>query len=338
MAFEMMGEKWEGRLEYTEIIVEKEYPIGYITINRPEKRNAISLRKGATIPQLLQAFDDMRVDPEIRVFVLKGAGDNFCAGYDQSVMDEGVLSPGGKWPDALGWMEGVEQEPWTRYARGMSGDYSMPEGQSLRRRDYFWDYLWNNPKPVIAQVHSFCLGAGLQMANQCDIVFATPDAIFAYPPIRDGASVVLGILPPWLLGRRRAMEMALTGRCITAEEAYTCGLITRVVPADEIDEAVREEAMMIATVPPATNMFSKRAINNYYEGLGIEQAQNFGSALVMMTENSWVPGHYFDYFKLVREKGYTEGRKIHRAQFNYNDPVLNREVERLKAKKGKMQA
>ena len=129
--------------------------------------------------------------------------------------------------------------------------------------------------------------------------------------------------------------MALTGRTITAEEAYTCGLITRIVPEDKIDEAVREEAMMIATVPPATNMFSKRAINNYYEGLGIEQAQNFGGALVMMTENSWVPGHYFDYFKLVREKGYTEGRKIHRAQFNYNDPILNREVERLKAKKGK---
>jgi len=215
----------------------------------------------------------------------------------------------------------------------MSGDFSIPEGQPLRRRDYFRDLLWNNPKPSIALVRSFCLGAGLLMINQCDVVFATADAIFAYPPIRDGASVVLGIIPPWLLGRRRAMEMALTGRAITAEEAYNCGLITRVVSEDKIEEAVKEEAMMIATVPPATNMFSKRAINNYYENLGIEQAQNFGSALVMMTENSWVPGHYFDYFKLVREKGYTEGRKIHRAQFSYNDPVINREVERLRAKK-----
>lgn len=325
------------KLEYTDIIVDKKYPIGYITLNRPEKRNALSSAKGSTIEQLQQAFFEMRDDPEIRVFIIKGAGDCFCAGFDLGRYDEGIFKPVEEIPKAVEWVKNVQNEAWSRFSRKRGGDLSNPEAQSLgAHHSPFWEGLWENPKFSIAQVHSFCLGAGLWMANECDIVYSTPTAIFGYPPVRYGSSVVLGILPPWLLGRKKAMEMAATGKAITAEEAYNFGLINKIVPEDKIDDEVRKLAESIARVPPVTNMFSKRAINNYFENLGIEQANRFGRSLMEMMEQSNIPGHYFDFFDLVRRKGVTEAVKEQRGKWGYPDEVMEREIARLRQKRGKV--
>lgn len=313
------------KLEYTDIIVEKKPPIGYITINRPERRNAISTIPGGSVAQLDQAFIDMREDPEIRVFVVKGAGDCFCSGFFQQA--EQTTGLFGK--EAKGWMKDVAREPWARYAR----DKDNPESRSLAGGTMFSEGLWNNPKPSIAQVDSYCLGAGIWLINQCDIVYATPEAIFSYPPIRRGASIVLDILPPWLLGRRRTLWMALTGQAITAQEAYDSGLITKIVPRDKIEEEVWKIAESIARVPPNTNMFSKMAINNYYEGLGIEQARRLSSAFVNMTENSAAPGHYFEYYVNIEKMGFREANRIQMEKWGYTDEVQEKERARLKAKK-----
>ena len=322
----------EERLDYTDIIVEKQGPIGYITINHPEKRNALV---GGTIPQLSQACFEMRDDPEIRVFIIKGAGDNFCSGFYQAPTTESrILKPPETLPKAVEWVRPVKDEPWARYARDRGGAMSNPEGQSLTARDMFFDELWNNPTPSIALVDSFCLGAGLWIANQCDIVYATPNAIFSYPPIRRGASAVISILPPWLLGRRAVLWMALTGQAISAEEAYNCGLVTKVVPEDRIESEVNKLATSIARVPPATNMFSKRAVNNYFEGLGIVQAEKYAYALCVMTENSFVPGHYFDYYKKIDRLGFKEALKNQLETYGGFDEVQERERARLKTKKG----
>lgn len=321
------------RIEYTDLIIEKKYPLAYITINRPERRNAVTTFQGGTVEQIIQAADDMRVDPEIRVFILQGAGDCFCSGFDMSRYDENVWKAQESLPEDMQWMDKVRDEPWTRFVRTRSGDLSNPENTSLASRDMFGEALWNNPTPSIAKVDSFCLGAGMWMANDCDIVYATPEAVFAYPPIRYGASITGGILPPWLLGRRKVLYMALTGRFITAQDAYNCGLITDIVPRDKIDEAVREVAMSIAKVPPLTNMASKDAINAYYENLGKKEWLRYSSALCLMTENSAAPGHYFEFFETVRTKGFTQAYKEQREKWGYLDPVLDKEVIRLKAKK-----
>lgn len=323
----------EERLEYTDIIVEKKYPIGYITINRPEKRNALRVTADGTVRQLQQAGIDMREDSQIRVFVIKGTGDCFCAGFDMGTYDGGMFKEQESLPEHLKWVENIVDEPWTRYVRRF-GDLSNPEGVSLAVRDMFEEALWNNPKPAIAQVDSFCLGAGLWIINNCDVVYATPEAIFAYPPIRYGASITPAILPPWLLGRRQVMDMALTGKSITAAEAYNCGLITKIIPREEIEDEVRKEAESIAKVPPVTNMFSKMAINSYYEALPKKEFSRIAMAYVLMTENSDVPGHYFDFFRnRVFKKGFTEAYKDQRAKWGYPDPVLDREVARLRAQK-----
>ncbi len=320
------------RIEYTDLILEKKPPIGYITINRPEKRNALTTFKGGTVQQLGQAALDMRDDPEIRVFIVKGAGDCFCAGFDLGRYDEAMWKEQKDLPEVVKWVEAVKDEPWARYGR-VRGDLSNPEGGSLAPPDLFFEEYWNNPTPSIAMVHSYCLGAGLWLANSCDIVYAAPNAVFAYPPIRYGASVVLSILPPWLMGRRMNLWMALTGQYITAEEALNSNLITKLIPEDKLEEEAIKLATSIARVPPATNMFSKRAINNYFEGLGIQQAKRLGSAFVRITENSMVPGHYMDFFDKVRKHGLREGLRLQRENYGTPDSVMEQEMNRLKAKK-----
>lgn len=321
-----MGEE----LEYTDIIVEKKYPIGYITINRPERRNAVGTGKGETIQQIDQAALEMKDDREIKVFVIKGAGDCFCSGLFQRAPSEGGLfETKEELPKSVEWVKDVSREPWARYTP--RGDRSNPEGASLRRTEFFWDSFWNNPKPSIAQVHSYCLGAGLWLINVCDVVYATPTAIFSYPPIRRGASITMGILAPWLLGRRQTLFTALTGNAITAQEALNCGLITKIVPEDKMEEEVNKAATSIARVPPVTNMMSKLAINNYYEGLGIHEALRFSRALCMMTENSAVPGHYFDYYANIAKYGFREANRMQLEKHSFADDVIDRERARLKA-------
>ena len=232
--------------EYTDVIVEKKPPIGYIIINRPERRNAVGTEPGGTRDQICQAALEMKDDPEIRVFIVKGNGDCFCSGLYQTADQDGSLRSAPKpeeMPEATRWFTPeLGKEPWARY---IGRDRTLPEAGPLRRTPPYWDAFWNNPKPSIAQVHSYCLGAGLWLTNVCDVVYATPSAVFSYPPIRRGASVVLSILPPWLMGKRENMWAALSGNAITAEQALNCGLITRVVPENKIEEESKPKSWAV---------------------------------------------------------------------------------------------
>lgn len=321
-------------LAYTDIIVERKGPLGYIILNRPERRNAVGTEPGGTIAQIDQAAAELRDDPDVRAIIVKGNGDCFCSGlYQTADQDTGMRGapPQKEMPKATKWFTSdLGREPWARY---IGRDRRLPESGHLRRTPFFWESMWNNPKPVIAQVHSYCLGAGLWLINVCDVVYATPDAVFSYPPIRRGASVVLAILPPWLMGRRQCMWAALSGNALTAQQAYDCGLITRVVAGDKIEEAVTKYATSVARVPPVTNMFSKMSINFYYEQLGVETAEKYGHSNVMMTENSAVPGHYFDYYDNINKFGFREANRLQLEKYSYADDVIDQERSRLAKKK-----
>ena len=314
-------------MEYEHLIVEKKYPIGYITINRPERRNALAAK---TLQELEAGVDEMRLDPEIRVFVLKGAGECFCSGFDISGSEPGLFSAGEKYAESLQWMSDLEGEVWARYVRS-GGFLTNPESKPLGINPNPFQYFWDHPKPSIAQIHSFVLGAGLWIANSCDITVATPTAVLGYPPPRQGASVTLGALSPWLMGRKKTLEMAFTGKAITAEEGFRYGLINHIYHEDKIDEEVYKLALSIAKIPPITNMFSKRAINNYFDNLGINQANRFGTALNEMTENSRVPGHLQNLSEEIRRIGMKEALKKQYEEYSTPDDVLERESARLKA-------
>jgi len=319
----ILAAKKAGTLPYTDIIVEKKPSCGIITINRPSSRNSLSEQAGGTCDQLAQAFQHMADDPEMRAFILKGAGDCFCSGFDIGAFDEA------QWLPREGLGKGREEEPWAALSMGFPNN---PE--SSFPVPYWWKELWDNPKPSIALVHSYCLGAGLWIINLCDIVYASPEAVFGYPPIRYGASLTPTILPPWILGLRKTMDMTLTGRLITAQEAYDCGLITKIVPEDKLLEEGIKTAECIAKVPPMTNYMSKMTAHHYFESLGIKDTADFGMLACFMMEHCSLPGHYLDFFELVRKLGVSQAIKEQREKWGYPDEVLEKEQARLRAKRG----
>src|ERR1700752_425920 len=176
------------------------------TLNRPQKRNALNNELRGAILAGLQAAD---ADPAVRVSILRGAGPAFSSGYDLSAdnsKDQPYYSPGGP-------------GQWARH---------VVDG---------WFTIWDLAKPVIAQVHGYCLAGGSDLAACCDLVYVAEDARIGYPPTRL-MSPPDNQFHPWLMGMRTAMEMFLTGDAITGAEAAAKGFANRAFPAAELDEAV----------------------------------------------------------------------------------------------------
>lgn len=177
-----------------------------LTLNRPEKRNALD---AALIDALHAALDRADLDAAVRVVVLRGAGKDFCAGAD---LDELLDS-------ALRTMDDNER--------------------SALRLGRLFTRIRELPKPVVALVHGRALAGGAGLATGCDLVFATESAQLGYPEIQRGfvPAMVMTILRR-LVGERRAFDLVATGRVLTASEAAGMGLISRVIPDAEFETAV----------------------------------------------------------------------------------------------------
>jgi len=272
------------------VIYEKKPPIAFVTMNRPEKMNSLDRGPGSIIDRLDKIWVDVRNDPEIRVAVLKGEGRCFCSGLDISAagqQGESGIGQSRSAPakvDPLGLTKGHESDPWVLF----SGKENPESGPNLEGQGYLQN-MWDCTKPIIAQVHSYCLGFGLAIANYSDIVIASPDALFGYPPIRFGDPMVMQILQPWLLGMKKVSEMAFTGAMINADDAHNCGLINKVVAKDKLDEEVLRMAKVVAAIPPMVNLYSKLTIHHYYETLGIKNAMDFSKAMVFLVEGGEIP-------------------------------------------------
>ena len=260
---------------YKTIIYEKKPPIAYITLNRPEKLNAIDevMRQ-----EWRDAFGDAGwADKEIKVIVLKGNGRCFSAGWD-------LADPSSPPPKTL--------------------DVS----QRFRRAKYIhqclWEVMWENPKPIIAQVHNFCFAAGLAVINCCDLTFCSEDALFGYPNVRSGGPF-LAPINPWIFGMKKAKELMLTGNTIDAQEAWRLGVVNKVVPKDKLDEEVDKMARTISKLSNITNECSKKAVNMVYEVMNMRLAHERADELeilpVMCSEES--NPEYHHYMKLWSEQG-----------------------------------
>ena len=213
-------------MEYTEIIYEKKDGVAYIILNRPEKLNALSTSTTGLPKQIAHAAEDANADPEVHVVVVKGAGRAFSAGYDLSGTGSGGVAKPGE-PGA---------KPWQTKGRAdrQSIDYAELE-MDLRK---IWRSIWENSKPFIAQVHGFCLAGGMDLANVCDILIASDDAVFGYPAVRYGS---ITVTPTWWLtvGMHKVKEMVLTGNHCSAQEMYDFGMVNRVVPRDKLEEEAK---------------------------------------------------------------------------------------------------
>ncbi len=228
-----------------------------LTLNRPAKRNALSNALRARLFELLEAADR---DKAIRVTILRGAGTCFSAGYD------------------LGGGTGA---PYPYHTAPGPGHWPRHVVDGAFR-------IWDLAKPVIAQVHGWCLAGGSELATACDLVYVAEDAQIGYPPVRT-MSPPDNQFHPWLCGMRAAMEMMLTGDAIDGREAVRLGFANRAFPAEELDSAVVAMAERVARVPTDVQAMNKRSVHRGMEIMGLRAAIRAGTeiqALAMTTETS----------------------------------------------------
>jgi enoyl-CoA hydratase len=208
-----------------------------LTLNRPDKRNALSHALRSRLFELLREAD---ADPEVRVVIIRGAGKSFCAGYDLA-QDKGETPP---WP--ISTADGA----WARHV--LTG----------------WFEMMDMATPIIAQVHGYCLAGGTELATACDLVYVADDAQVGYPPVRSMSSPDMA-WHPWLLGMRRAMEAMLTGDSMTGLEAVEAGFANRAFAADSLDTEVLSIAERVAKVPPDLQALNKRVVHRAMDAMGM---------------------------------------------------------------------
>lgn len=207
------------------VLLEKDGPIGWLTLNRPDKRNALSLN---VMNNMLNKLKHVAQDQDIHVVVIRGKGPAFCAGHN------------------LKDMVGPDLDIQHFYTIFSVCAKMM---QTLKKL----------PQPVIAQVHGIATAAGCQLVAACDLAIAETGAQFATPGAKIGLFCTTPAVPlVRVIGRRRAMEMLLTGRFISADEAERFGLVNQVVSPDELSQETKKLAMVMAQYSRYTLAFGKQ--------------------------------------------------------------------------------
>jgi methylglutaconyl-CoA hydratase len=217
-----------------------------LTLNRPAKRNALNAE---LIDRLHQCLEQAELDAEVRVLVLRGAGKDFCAGAD---LDELLAS-----------------------AERTLGEN---EASALRLGRLFLR-LRELPKPVVAVVHGRALAGGAGLATACDLILAGHSSQFGYPEIQRGfAPAMVMALLRRIVGEKIALDLALTGRVVSAEEARALGLITRVVPDGEIETQAVALAGQLARLSRSALGLTKKLLYQL-DGLSLEEGVALGARI-----------------------------------------------------------
>jgi enoyl-CoA hydratase len=205
-------------------LVTKEGAIGIVQLNRPKVLNALNFE---IMSELVSGLEELDKDAAVNVIILTGGERAFAAGADLAEMSQ-----------------------------------ATPVDLLLGRRFELWDRIRKISKPIIAAVSGYCLGGGNELAMNCDIVVASESASFGQPEVN------VGIIPgaggtqrlPRVVGKYKAMEMILTGKSISADEAYRIGLVNHVVPPESLMEEAKKIATDIASKPPISIRSAKEAI------------------------------------------------------------------------------
>ncbi len=221
--------------------------VARVTLNRPEKRNAIDGRTRIELFDALHAHDD---DADVRVTIIRGAGPCFSSGYDLA---------SSLWDTKPSWSADGDGK-WSRH---------VSEG---------WFGMWDLAKPVIAQVHGYALAGGTELMAACDLAYVASYAQIGYPVTRVLSPPDMQF-HPYFVGIRHAMELLLTGDSISGDEAARMGLVNRAYPPDELEAAVLDIAARVARVPSDLQQINKRSVHRAMDVMGIRAAIRAGSDL-----------------------------------------------------------
>ena len=232
------------------ILYEADQKVGIVSLNRPDKLNALSMEMRLELERVLQTADD---DPATSVIVLRAQGRSFCVGFD------------------IGGGHDRGKTPWRHDAL----KYRERLAVSLRALMTPWSLR----KPVIASVQGHALGGGCELAMFCDLTIAADDAQFGEPEIllsQAGPGVVM----PWIIGHKRARELLYFGELIDAPTALELRMINRVVPLAQLREQTLKYARRLALISPEALTATKRAINRGIEDAGFRNALQSGLDVV----------------------------------------------------------
>jgi len=228
-------------VEYTEILIEHEDNVAKIVLNRPEKLNALSLK---LLEELIDALQHLSTNKEIRVVLIKGAGSSFSTGHDLSEMVGKEIIQYKKLFDTCSKMMKLLQKI---------------------------------PQPTIAQVHGYAMAAGCQFVAACDLAVAEDGAKFSTPGVRIGLFCTTPGVPLGRnISRKHALEMLLTGRLITAQEAFEFGLINRVTSKNKLEAITQELIDPILQSSPLTVHLGKQA---FYNQINMTEEQAYAYAI-----------------------------------------------------------
>jgi enoyl-CoA hydratase len=249
-------------LSFQTLIYSSHGPIATITLNRPERLNTI-------VPPMPDEFESAVLratrDPEVKVIVLRGAGRAFCAGYDFGGgfhhWDE-QMTTDGRWDPGKDFIGAGAYGPTQKF---MS--------------------IWRTPKPVIAQVHGWCVGGGSDMALCADLIIAADDAQIGTPYSRIWGCYLSGM---WIyrLGLAKAKEHALTGKPLSGRQAAEIELVNAAVPFADLEAAVADQAQQLARIPGSQLAAMKLIVNQAYENMGLQATQTLGPILDGLMRNT----------------------------------------------------
>jgi enoyl-CoA hydratase len=226
--------------------------VGTLTLNRPERRNAITPELVADLRSGLEGAWD---DDDVRVIRLRGAGPAFCAGYDIGWGSDSMLAA-----ESAG--------PWD----------AMADLRTMSRFVDAYMALWRSPKPVVAQVHGFCVAGGTDLALSSDLIVCSEDCRIGYPPARVWGSPTTAM---WMyrLGLERSKRLLLTGDAIDGRRAVEWGLASEAVPAADLDAAAMRLASRVALLPANQLHMMKLLVNQAFEQMGLTTMQLLGTLL-----------------------------------------------------------
>ena len=261
---------------HTTLLTDTKDKILTITLNRPEKLNALT---PTLLAELKAELGAAAVNEAVSVVILKSEGRAFCVGYD------------------------LNEENWitSQYPANHPGGVEIEQDKKdiMALLDYWLD-MWRFPKPIIVQVQGACLSGAGELLAVSDLVVASEQATFGHPAARD-----LGIPPtvffwPLTIGMRKAKEMLYTARSMSAQEALASNLVNKVLPAEELEAATRALAEDIAKTPVNHLMILKQSVNNFYDNMSVEKSTRQASDLDAEFHQSPT---FLAFFKLVRDKG-----------------------------------
>lgn len=258
-------------MAYETIIYETDGALARITLNRPERLNAITLKMP---DELERAVGEANANPQVRVIVLRGAGRAFCAGFD---LEPGMFTGPARWDPVV--------------------DYSMTTALAGKFMS-----LWYSRKPTVAQVHGWCVAGGTDMVLCSDLIVAAEDAQIGYAPARVWGSPLTAM---WVyrLGAEWAKRLLLTGDPVDGRTAERIGLIHKAVPAADLEREVEALAQRIAQIPTSQLVSMKLVVNQAYENMGLRTTQLLGSILDGLMRHT---PEGLRWRKLIDEKGIRE--------------------------------